>query len=75
MRVKDIREAASLEDCDKAWSEGYINGYTFVRGTVPAVPPTPALPSGISDPVGYYRKLGREHGVADAMATKPKLVL
>lgn len=70
MRPKNIREPASSEECDKAWREGYIDGFAFVSGTVPKVPQRPPLPSGINDPVRYYRNLGREHGASDALVAK-----
>lgn len=70
MRPKDIREPPSTEQCDKAWAEGYIDGFAFAKGAVPKVPVRPTMPDGISDPVRYYRNLGREHGARDALTAK-----
>lgn len=60
------KNMATSHECDKAWRDGYIDGYKSIRSTIPSVPTRPGShPSGV-DPVGYYYQKAYELGASKA---------
>jgi len=58
---------ASSGDINNAWKDGFIEGYKSVKGTIPSVPPRPGgYPSGVTDPVSYFYRLGYDAGTQKA---------
>lgn len=58
---------ATSNECNDAWTRGYLNGYAHFRNTIPTVPPCPALPTTDEDPLEYFYKLGNARGREDSI--------
>jgi hypothetical protein len=57
---------ATSEQCNQAWTQGYIAGYRSIRGGTPSVPSRPGTsPPGV-DPIRYFYDKGFDAGVAKA---------
>lgn len=57
---------ATSAECNRAWTNGFNDGYKSVKGTTASVPPMPTLPASESNPTKYYYDKGWQAGIAAA---------
>jgi len=53
-------------ECNRAWTNGFNDGYKSMKGTTTSVPSMPPLPASESNPIQYYYEKGKEAGIAAA---------